>query len=71
MKFVIRRAVVGVMAMPLIAGLYVAIYTWFVLVGGEPNQTLNEVWNTGLWIGGVVAVLFAGMTRKVVKALIG
>jgi dienelactone hydrolase len=70
-KFVIRRAVVGVLAIPMVASAYFIIYSVLVGLGSQPTQTPSEVAITGLWIGGVCAVLFACMTRKVVATLFG
>lgn len=71
MKFVIRRAVVGVLAIPMVASAYFVIYAVLVGLGSQPSQSPTEVIYTGLWIGGVIAVLFTCMTRKVVNALVG
>ena len=71
MKFVIRRAVVGVLAIPMVASAYFVIYAVLVGLGSQPSQAPTEVIYTGLWIGGVIAVLFTCMTRKVVNALVG
>lgn len=58
MKFYIRRAVVGVIAIPVVAGLYTFAYLWLIIAGGEPTVSSEEVFNNGLWLGGLVAVMF-------------
>jgi len=74
MKFVIRRAVVGLVALPVVAGTYVFMY---VLLGSLNNTlwglTLDEVWNNGLLIGSVSAVAFAFATQidKLIVRLVG
>jgi hypothetical protein len=74
MKYVIRRAVVGFLALPVVAGTYVFL---FVLLGSLANTqwglTLDEIWNNGLLIGSVSAVAFAFATQldKFVSRLVG
>lgn len=58
MKYYIRRAFVGIISIPVVAGLYTLGYLWLVIAGGEPNATSEEVFTNGLWIGGLVAILF-------------
>ena len=68
MKFVIRRAVAGVVITPLVAGLWFAIVVDLILLGAEPNATALEVWNTGLGFGVAVSVWFvAGAIWKLVR----
>jgi hypothetical protein len=60
MKFVIRRAVAGVVITPLVASAWFLIVVLMIGLGAEPNATPLEVWNTGL-VGGVfVSLLFVG-----------
>ena len=74
LKFTIRRAVVGLLALPVVAGTYVFMY---VLVGSLSNTlwglTLDEVWNNGLLIGSVCAIAFAFATQidKLIGRLVG
>lgn len=58
MKFYIRRAVLGIIATPLVAGIYFAGYAVLVGAGAGATSTPAEVWNNGLWLGGTLAVLF-------------
>ena len=58
MKFYIRRAVAGVIALPLVAGAWCFLYLALIAIGGEPTQTLTETYNNGLLVGSVVAVMF-------------
>lgn len=58
MKYAIRRAVVGVISIPLIAGAWVFFYLLLLLAGAEPSQTLTETFNNGLLIGFTCAVFF-------------
>lgn len=58
MKFYIRRAVAGVIALPFVAGAWCFVYLAFLMIGGEPNQSLTETFNNGLLIGSVVAIAF-------------
>lgn len=63
MKFVIRRAVVGVIALPVVAGAYVFGYLALILAGAEIGASIEEIWNNGLLIGSVSAVMFAFATQ--------
>jgi hypothetical protein len=74
MKYVIRRAVLGAIAVPVVAGTYVFIV---VLLGSLADtlwgMTLDEIWNNGLLIGSVSAIAFAFATQldKFVSRLVG
>ena len=73
MKYVIRRAVLGLVALPVVAGTYVFFY---VLLGSLANSmplTLDEIWNNGILIGSVSAIAFAFATQlnKFVSRLVG
>jgi hypothetical protein len=63
MKFVIRRAVAGLLLVPAVAGLYFVGYLALVLLGAGMPITLDEVWANGLLIGFVCAVAFAFATQ--------
>lgn len=63
MKFVVRRAVVGVLAVPAVAGAYVFVYLWLMLLGAENSLKIEEIFNNGLLIGSVSAVMFAFATQ--------
>jgi hypothetical protein len=56
MKFYVRRAVVGLVAVPLVAGAYLLGYALLVGAGAGASSNASEVWATGLWIGGLSAV---------------
>lgn len=58
MKFYIRRAIAGIVAIPFVAGAWVFFYLMLIVLGGEPSQSLTETFNNGLFIGGTVAVMF-------------
>ena len=56
MKFFIRRAIVGVISIPFVAGAWTFFYLLLLLAGAEPNQNLEETFNNGLLIAYVVAL---------------
>jgi small neutral amino acid transporter SnatA (MarC family) len=58
MKFYIRRAVAGVIAIPFVAGAWVFFYLMLLVAGAEPSQSLEDTFNNGLFIGWTVAVMF-------------
>jgi hypothetical protein len=62
-KFTIRRAIVGVISIPLLAGAYVFFYLLLLLAGAEPTVTLTESFNNGLLIGITSAVFFTFAPR--------
>lgn len=59
MKYVIRRAILGVVSIPFVAGAYVFLYLLLLLAGAEPNQTISETFFIGSQIGFVFAVILA------------
>ena len=63
MKFVIRRAVVGLLALPVVAGTYVFVYVLLGSLGNSLALSLDEIWNNGLLIGSVSAIAFAFATQ--------
>jgi hypothetical protein len=73
MKYVIRRAVLGAVAVPVVAGTYVFIYVLLGSLGNGLALSLNEIWNNGLLIGSVSAIAFAFATQldKFVSRLVG
>jgi len=73
MKFVIRRLLVGVLALPLVAGAYVFSYLALVLMGADNSLKIEEIWNNGMLIGGVSAVAFGFATQldKFVSKVVG
>lgn len=58
MKFYIRRAVVGVLSVPLVAGIYTFIFLALVIAGAEPGVSSREVFENGIGLGVIVAVMF-------------
>jgi hypothetical protein len=64
MKFVIRRAVAGLLLIPVVAGTYVFV---FVSLGSLANTleagSLDRIWNNGILIGSVSAIAFAFATQ--------
>jgi hypothetical protein len=73
MKYIIRRAVLGVVALPVVAGTYVFVYVLLGSLGNGLALSLNEIWNNGLLIGSVSAIAFAFATQldKFVSRLVG
>jgi hypothetical protein len=59
MKYVIRRAIVGIVSIPFVAGAWVFLYLLLLLAGAEPNQTIEDTFNNGMFIGVTLAVVFA------------
>lgn len=58
MKFYIRRAVVGVLAVPVVAGSYIFGYLLLMLLGAEASISVEGAWNNGLLIGYTCAAMF-------------
>ena len=73
MKFVIRRLLVGVLALPVVAGLYLFGYLALIALGAEPTASLGEAWGNGLLVGSVSAVAFAFATQldKFIGKIVG
>jgi hypothetical protein len=73
MKFVVRRAVIGVLAVPAVAGAYVFGYLGLLLLGAEGALKIEEIWNNGMLIGGVCAVMlvFAPQVNKFLDRVTG
>jgi hypothetical protein len=62
-KFVIRRAVLGLVALPVVAGTYVFCFMLLASLTNSFPNTLDEVWANGILIGFVSAVAFAFATQ--------
>jgi ABC-type molybdate transport system permease subunit len=58
MKFVIRRAVVAVVAMPLVASAYVLGCALLIGLGAGASFTIAEAWVNGWEIAGAAALVF-------------
>ena len=73
MKYVVRRLLVGVLALPLVAGAYVFGFLGLMLLGNDFSLSIEEIWNNGFLIGSVVAVAFAfaGQLDKFVSKIVG
>lgn len=54
MKYFIRRFILGAILIPFVAGAYVFAYLSLLLLGAEPNATLDEVFSNGVLIGVVL-----------------
>lgn len=68
MKYVFRRAVLGVVLVPLVAVAWVFIYAVLVGLGAEPQSSPREVFNDGLFVGVVLELFFVGdAVLKVVR----
>ena len=57
MKYVIRRAILGIVSIPFVAGAWVFFYLLLLLAGAEPNQSIGDTFNNGMFIGGTLAVV--------------
>lgn len=73
MKFYIRRAVAGMIVMPVIAGAYFVGYLALVGIGSQSGLFPQEAWNNGLLIGSVcaVALVFAPKLDKFISKIVG
>lgn len=56
-KFVIRRAIAGIVIVPATAVIYFVGYALLVGAGATPTATAPEVWNNGLWLGGYLTLI--------------
>jgi hypothetical protein len=63
MKFVVRRAVAGLLLMPVVAGLYVAGYAVLVGAGATPTSGFADVVSNAVVIGLAFVVVFAFWTQ--------
>jgi hypothetical protein len=73
MKFYVRRAIAGIVSIPFVAGAYTFFYFTLLVLGGEPNQTIGDTYENGLYIGGTLAIVFvfAPQFTKFIKFLEG
>lgn len=73
MKFVIRRALVALLALPLVAGAYVFGFLALEVMGASSGLELAQIWNNGFLIGAVSAVAFAFATQldKFISKIVG
>ena len=72
-KFVIRRAVVGLIALPVFAGAYVLFYGLFGSLTSGLSLTVSEAWANGFMIGTVcvIAFMFSTQLDKLMARLVG
>ena len=63
MKFVIRRMLVGVIASPLVAGVYATGYVALALIAGDVSLGLDTIVANGFLVASVVAVAFGFFTQ--------
>jgi hypothetical protein len=59
MKYLVRRAVVGLVASPVIAGIYVAGVAVLVGLGAGASFSVEQAWSNGLVLGFASALAFA------------
>jgi hypothetical protein len=59
-KYVIRRAVAGIVITPLVALVWLIGIAVLIGMGAEPTASAGQVWLDGLWLGVAVSVVFAG-----------
>lgn len=72
MKFVIRRALLGLISIPLVAGAYTFVYLTLLVMGAEPTSSLTDTYANGVNIAIVVAIIltfFPQFTKLVNKFL--
>jgi hypothetical protein len=63
MKFVIRRAVIGLILSPLVAGAYVLGCALLIGLGAGVSFTVGEAWVNGFEIAGAGVLMFAFWTQ--------
>ena len=56
MKYAIRRALLGVISIPLVAGGYTFFYLSLLILGAEPTSSLTEVYGNGINIAITLAI---------------
>lgn len=72
MKFVIRRALLGIVSIPLVAGAYTFVYLTLLILGAEPTSSLTDTYANGINIAIAVALIltFYPQFTKLVNKLI-
>jgi hypothetical protein len=58
-KYVIRRAVLGIVITPLVALCWLIGIALLIGMGAEPTASATQVWEDGLWLGAFVSLAFA------------
>ena len=69
MKYYIRRAILGAIAVPIVAGAWTLFYALLLGLGAEPGQSIADTFGNGLLIGSVLAILLTFAPQ--VKRLLG
>jgi hypothetical protein len=59
MKYVFRRALVGIIIIPVVAMVWVLFSAILGMVFALPMSSVNRVWNDGLWLGLLATIMFA------------
>ena len=59
MKYVFRRALVGVILIPVVAMVWVLFSAILGMLFALPMSSVNRVWNDGLWLGLLATIMFA------------
>jgi hypothetical protein len=59
MKYFFRRALVGIIVIPVVAMLWVLFSAIMAMLFSLPMSSVNRVWNDGLWLGLLATVMFA------------
>lgn len=67
-KFVIRRALAGIVIVPATALIYTIGYAMLVGLGGTPTASVGEVWGNGLMLG-IVATAYLMFHEPINKLL--
>jgi steroid 5-alpha reductase family enzyme len=62
-RYTIRRAVVGLIAIPAIAAAYTLGYVLMVGLNVPATDTLDGVWSTGFLVAAVLAVVFTFISQ--------
>lgn len=57
MKYAIRRALLGIVSIPFVAGAYTFLYLTLLLLGAEPGQSISETFFIGCQIAFVFAII--------------
>lgn len=64
-KYVIRRALAGIIITPSVAGIWVLVYGLLVANGAGQSSSLSEVWTNGLVLGSIISLVFACSAIKI------
>lgn len=59
MKYVMRRLLLAPIVTPLVALAYTALYAYLILIGGEPQSSVSEVFSNGLVMGVIGSIVLA------------